>query len=188
MNAQLPEGKYEATITDQRFDETKTGKLQFVLGIDVEGELVGDRSEPLDAPKRRTIYRVIEGGDDASTQKLLDWFRSTAKHLGFDAGDRRLSDLDPNAPANRHHSFIGQTVVVKCRHESYNGSLQERWDVFQPRATTPINGEKMERLDALFGQLVGQHEDGAPAPALNDMSQEDFNREVSAVGDDEIPF
>jgi hypothetical protein len=188
MTAQLPEGKYEATITDQRFDETKTGKPQFILEIEVEAELVGDEPQPLDTPKRRTIYRCLEGKDDESTRKLLDWFRSTARHLGFDTAGRRLSDIDPDLAGARHYSFVGQTIVVKCRHTTYNGELHEQWDVHQPRTATPVNSEKMERLGALFTQIVDEREDDETVQSLSCMSQADVEREAAVAGDDDNPF
>ncbi|MEZ6069431.1 MAG: hypothetical protein R3C10_03970 [Pirellulales bacterium] len=76
---------------------------------------------------------------------------------------------------------------MKCWHNTYNDKLQAR-DVYQPRQSTPVNNEKMERLDALFGQLVNEHESDAPARPLSDMRQADVAREAAVVGDDEIPF
>ncbi|MEZ6069432.1 MAG: hypothetical protein R3C10_03975 [Pirellulales bacterium] len=106
MSVEFPEGRYLATVCAQWFDETKsTGKQQFCLEVEVQGELIGGKLHPATAPKRRTIYRVLEGNDDEA-RKLLDWFRSTMKHLGFDTAGRRLSDLDPDTAGERHHSFV----------------------------------------------------------------------------------
>ncbi|MEZ6073218.1 MAG: hypothetical protein R3C10_23850, partial [Pirellulales bacterium] len=166
MSVELPEGRYQATVCNQWFDETKTtGKQQFCLEIEVQAELVGGELKPIENPKRRTIYRCLEGNDYEGTSVLLDWFRSDLKYLGFDDLSRRLSDLDLDSANGCHHSFVGQEITVTCRHDTYNDKLQERWDVYQPRQSTPVDKEKMEWLDTMFDELIEEHEPDVPAQA-----------------------
>lgn len=157
-------GEYWGQVQSQQFGETSNGNPQFVLTVLVYASV--DPSAPDKTydciQNERSIFRTI-------TDKTAEWFWQDMDALGYQ-GDS-FSGLDPDNP--QHHSFVGQSILVRCEHEEYNGKMRERWSIGGRRALSvkPVEQGALRKLDALFGRKKAGGPAPAPAPARAPQAQ-----------------
>lgn len=147
------QGDYAAKVTDQAFgqadNEAKTAffalTVQPIAKLDLE---TGDRTSV--DPFNRTIRMFLSEKAAPHTIKKL-------RTLGFEG----VSFAELNPETDGHFSLVGQEVVVRCKHEEYQGKQQERWDFPGDGGAgiKPLDDKGMRKLDALFGKHL---KDGKP--------------------------
>jgi hypothetical protein len=161
-------GKYHARITDYGITEASTGTQQVFIAFDLigrfdpaSGQLVGCQ------PAERTYYKAI-------TPKTIDWVLSDLKTVGFDKDS--LKYLDPEVPGAVN--LFGKEIDVVCDHETYNGSLRERWSIQRERNRKKVGHHELSQLDVQFSdQLKKAFGDGKPSvapPVAANTSNESF--------------
>lgn len=150
MPAFYEQGDYAAKVTRQAFGQSDNEKktaffaltVQPAARIDME---TGDRTDVAKSYDRTIKMFLSEGAAPHTVKKL--------RALGFDGAS--FGDLNPDT--EDHFSFVGQEVVVRCKHEDYNGSPVEKWDFPQEGGgleNKPLDDKGMRRLDALFGKVL----------------------------------
>ena len=135
-------GLYKGKIVKWGLAESKAKKTpQIFYTILIESE-TDDKGAEYECPSNeRTVYRAL-------TESTVDWVLEELAKLGFSGTS--FAQLDPaHAQA---HDFTGTEVVVKCKHEEYNGKTQERFE-FQLGGGGPAQMEQSatKKLDSMFG-------------------------------------
>jgi hypothetical protein len=167
-----PEGAYVGEIMKQGFGETSNGNPQFFITCQVIG--YPDKNNPdnlVPFPSNvksyeRTIFRVIN-------EKTIDFAIEDLQQLGFEGTSFR--ELDPSSP--NHQSFVGNMVDLYCKHESYEGKVNERWQLSRPLGSLevkPLESTKLRQLDTLFGAALREKQRAAgktPKPATQTLAQ-----------------
>jgi hypothetical protein len=148
-----PEGAYVGEIIKQGFGETSKGNAQFFITCKVIG--YPDKQNPnnfLAFPQNvkqyeRTVFRVIN-------ENTIDFAIEDLQQLGFEGTSFR--ELDPASPS--HQSFVGNQVDLYCKHETYEGKLNERWQLSRPMSggleVKPLAADSLRKLDAMFGKAL----------------------------------
>jgi hypothetical protein len=184
MAAQIEAGKYHCRITRQALEEKErqvNGVVeyapQFVLGFEVLGAVSEDDPEMMDEGplegidnRNRTIWMIVTSNSAARTAAAL-------KALGFE-GDSEAFDPDHK----NHVSLVGKTVVLECRHDTYQGVKREKWDV-------PLNGVLMGNpagpvAKAALKSLLPRIGDAKPAAAKKPSGKS----KASQASGEEVPF
>jgi len=150
MSVYYEVGRYEGIVTDQGLTETKTGKPCFFLQFDVTADLLPDGTKLALPPAhsfQRSIYQVI-------TDKTIDFLMPDLERLGFSGN--KLSQLVPDSPGCQ--LFIGDEVLLYCKHETYEGKEREQWSFAREASeVVPLDSKKAKELDALFGKKMKDH-------------------------------
>lgn len=167
-------GTYKGKITKWGIAEsTKKKTPQAFFTVLIQGE-VDDKGEVYDCPSyERTVYRAI-------TENTVDFLIDDIGRLGFDLTS--FSQLNPDA-ANAI-DFRDKEVVVRCKHEEYEGKVRERFDFNFSRTVEQLDKAGVSKLDQLFGNRLKKGGGGgakpkaqptsAPAPAGKTV-EEEFN-------------
>lgn len=167
-------GDYACEVVNQGIGETKTGKPQFFLAFKVLR--YADNDERVEQQYDRTHYRVI-------TDNTIEWFIEDLKVLGFQRSGFRFLSLDMAG----HQSFVGQEVVMNCRHESYQGKEGERWNIAREGGALdikPLPDAKLRQLDAMFGShLKGVAKEEKPQTVAAGAARDDME-----INDSDVPF
>lgn len=120
---QTDPGMYWGTITEAVTSQAKTGTPQLVLTFEITHRQArtDEGSEELPSPIERRVYLFLSDGAWPISQEKL-------QALGFNG------DFDnPN--------FSAPQQWIQCKHETYNGSLHEKWEI-------PGGGGEVEKADA----------------------------------------
>ena len=171
-------GTYLAEVIGQGFNEAKTGTMQFCLRFVPKLLFASGEEHAVLQEYERTIFRPI-------TDKTLDWVLDDLAALGWQGN--KWSELDPQT--QNYHSFVGQEIKVKCLHEEYEGTMQERWQLFsEAREVVPVAPDKLRRLDDAFGRAIKEYRKGSPAATPPGITPAEVQTEVDAASDSDIPF
>jgi len=158
------EGFYSAEVIGQRMTETRNGNPQFELSIQPVSRIEGHAEFPLDEiGPTRCLYMVI-------TPKTGGWVLDGLRLIGFE-GDS-FSQLDNSLGGDNFHSFIGKTVRVLCRHETWEEVTREKWRISTYQfelAATAVSRQKIRELDALFGTQLN-----TPPPSGKSQSDDEI--------------
>jgi len=86
------------------------------------------------------------------TEKTIDFATKELRALGYDRDNFR--ELDQSAP--NAFPLIGCMATFYCKHESFQGSQREKWNIAAGGASEikPIDQAKARKLDALFGKAL----------------------------------
>lgn len=167
-------GDYVCEVVNQGLGETSNGNPQFFLTFKVLR--YADNDERVDQSYERTHYRAI-------TDKTIPYFCEDLKALGFQRSGFRFLSLDTAG----HQSFVGNEVVMNCRHESYQGKEGERWNIAREGGALdikPLPDAKLRQLDAMFGtHLKGMAKEEKPQPVAAGPARDDME-----VSDEDVPF
>lgn len=172
-------GKYLVEITDQGFNQAKTGTDQFVLRFKVLGKVdphnPGDYI-PEEVDYERTYYRAI-------TSNTLPYFKDDLAVLGYTG--HSLRELEKYTPG--FYDMRGRQVEMICTHEpDQTGTLRERWSLNVgggAMAIEPANPAQLRKLDALFGaQFKGSQPRAASPPPQQRQTA------PATITDDDVPF
>jgi hypothetical protein len=174
-------GSYMARVTTWGLSETKHKKTpQFFIRFKPLGKInPNDPTGPLmGCPDyERTIYRVI-------TQNTAQYVIEDLERLGYDKSSFKF--LDPAVEGA--HSFEGLEIQVRCDHEEYEGTLQERWNLDRdggPLEVPPLDSKRVRQLDAMFGKSLKGNGSKKSTPA---ESPGETTETVPADDDGGIPF
>lgn len=173
--------KYRAHVTHQQLGETSKSKPQFILTFMIDGEI--NPEDPDGAMwnvdnLERSYYKVIN-------EKTIKYLMEDLERLGFQGAS--FEQLDEKSPG--FHSFIGQSIVVVCKHGEYNGKPTEQFSLAgAPRKS--MAKEEVKKLDALFGaNLRGKFSKPAqaakPAETTTERPNESPGEEHPAEKSDE---
>lgn len=146
MAAHYDQGDHAATITKQEFGQSDNANQTpfFALTIQPTAKIDMETSDREDViGPVRTLRLFLSDKAAPHTIKKL-------RALGWDGSS--FGELNPDA--DDHHSFVGQEIVVRCKHEEYNGQPQEKWDFPQEGGLEikKLDDKGMRKLDALFGK------------------------------------
>lgn len=144
MGVYYPSGPYIGKVLEQNLGESKNkGTPQLVLKFQIINEvdrISGERLE-LERCEERWVYLYL-------TEKAMDMALKSLKALGYKRSS--LKYLDPNVDG--FQDLAGTEVELYCKHEEYEGDLNERWSISTPRETKPVDASSLRKLDALFGK------------------------------------
>lgn len=180
MSVYYSSGPYIGRVLEQNLGESKNkGTPQLVLKFQIINEvdrITGERLE-LERCEERWVYLHL-------TEKAMDMALKSLKALGYKRSS--LKYLDPNTDG--FQDLAGTEVELYCKHEEYEGDMNERWSVSTPRDTKPVDASSIRKLDALFGkglkELVANGDPKATGRVNNALEEA-----ASAVqGKDDIPF
>lgn len=146
------EGRYSCRVTEQGFQEAKTGKPMLVLKVQPQAKLVlgpeGNEPQFCTQTYDRTIRLVINN----ESEKQMEMMLKKLRHAGFTGTS--FGDLD----------LVGKDVECQCEYSDYEGKTYEQWDLCLPKLDQkplePLNTGTARKLDALFGRML---KDGATA-------------------------
>jgi uncharacterized protein (TIGR02996 family) len=133
---------YKGTIVKWGLSESKakkTPQVFFTVSIKCETD---DKGGEFDCPSyERTVWRAL-------TDNTVDYVVEELGKLGFTGSS--FAQLDPDHP--QAHDFLDQVVTVKCKHETYEGKINEKFE-FHLGGTGPKKMESgaAKKLDSLFG-------------------------------------
>lgn len=144
-------GLYAAKVVAQGFDVSKEKRTPFfwlayepLCLVNAEGDDIGQC-----ARDEREVRLYIT---DGTIENLLGKLR----YLGWNGSS--WSELEPGGS----HSFVGQEIIVECRHEQVNERVYERWELPGSRRQRSEAVQGVARkLDTLFGR---QTKAVAPTP------------------------
>jgi hypothetical protein len=141
-------GEYVANITDWGLGESRNKKTpQFIVRFRILGKI--NPNEPLGQlmqcpTDERTLYLYI-------TPKTKDMFERALGYLGYDRDSFRFL----NRNIDGAHDFLGKEINVRCEHEDYEGSINERWSLSIPSEIKPLDDMRIMELDSMFGKSGG---------------------------------
>lgn len=154
MAAHYDQGDYDVRITSQRFGTTESDNPFFAITFQPTAKIDMETGDRIDCggPVRTMRLFLSEKAAPHSIKKL--------RSLGWTGSS--FGDLNPES--GEHHSFVDQTVVVRCKHEEYKGQPQEKWDFPHDGGLEikPLDDKGMRKLDALLGKHL---KDGAKPKA-----------------------
>jgi len=141
-------GRYWGTITSQQLGESSNGNPQFILRFEVLGKInLADPEGELVAVTQnleRTIYRAI-------TDNSIDWILQDLEQLGFTGAS--FAELDPGNEV--FQDFSGQEIPIRCEHDTYQGTVREKWSIgVAPSAAKPLEPKAIRQLDSMFGKAL----------------------------------
>jgi uncharacterized protein (TIGR02996 family) len=163
---------YKGKITKWGIAESskkKTPQVFFTVSILAE---LDDKGEEFDCPSyERTIYRAV-------TENTVDFLIDDIGRLGFELTSfSQLNPDDPNAI-----DFTDKEVVVRCKHEEYEGKARERFDFNFARQVEQLDKAGVSKLDQLFGSRLKKGGAGKAKPAAKEKPapagktvEEEFN-------------
>jgi|SRR5580700_1124429 hypothetical protein len=182
-------GRYWGHVTANALGKNKKDNPQLVIRFEVRGGI--DPQDPDGALLNtgeiyeRTMYRVI-------TDKTVDWVKKDLQALGFEG--QGFADITDNC-------FAGKDLVFECKHEDYEGSTNERWQIAHGSGALevkPLEPAEIRKLDALFGSALKKDKpkpagravrptgNGAEKPADSDIMAETTSG--AARNNDDLPF
>jgi len=168
------EGAYRGTVIEQGFGQSKEKKTHFFfLKVKIEAD---ENGQPVEKSYERTVTRYI-------TEATVEYFAKDLKALGFEWRDS-FNDLHPAVPS--HHSFVGQSVDLYCKHEGE----YEKWQISRPmgggQQVEQLGSAEMRKLDNMFGRAMK----GGATPATPRSAPARQAQPVAAGGisDDDVPF
>jgi hypothetical protein len=147
-------GRYRGIVEDYGFYRSSAG--QHFPTVFIDFDLIGHydpKTGELGAcpPGTRTFWRAI-------TSKTYDWVLSVLKSVGYDRDE--LKYFNPEVPGAV--DLFGREIDVGCYHETYEGTVRERWEIGRAPRTKLTLGE-LEELDAQFGKTLERKSgDGLP--------------------------
>jgi hypothetical protein len=173
---------YICEIVNQGFVESKKGTPGFALVVIPRAEICPNTNQQIECPQyERQLTLWI-------TDKTAERVSAHLRSLGFEGGS--FAQLDPDRSG--HHSFIGQEVVLNCKHEVDQNDSSKVYDKFEfPFVGSAIDVENdskvASKLDALFGKtLKATAAQPKPQPQLQTVSSP--NQAFDEAVDDGIPF
>jgi uncharacterized protein (TIGR02996 family) len=149
-------GLYSGKIVKWGLAESSKKKTpQAFFTVLIENE-VDAQGETFDCPSyERTIYRAIT---DNTVDRLID----DIARLGVELSS--FSQLDPDSP--NAVTFEGREVQIKCKHETYEGKTNERFDFnFGGGGPAQMEATGVKKLDQLFGPRLKKAAAEKPRPA-----------------------
>lgn len=173
-----PPGNYLATITSQAMSASKEkGTPCLVLQFTVDKPL-GVAQPPMNVYERTMKLYITDG--------TLPHFLKKLGRLGFYG--QSFKQLDPEDEG--HHSFIGKTIEVYCKHdEKDDGRSFEEWDISTNSAgnieLAPLPSKALRDLDNRYGKQLKSMFGKNPQPldAANKQVEESFERDQAEVPD-----
>ncbi len=178
-------GRYWCVVTENAIGKNKKDNPQLVIRFQVKGGI--DPQDPDGALVNtgeiydRTMYRVI-------TDKTVDWVKKDLQALGFEGSG--FADITPNC-------FAGKELVFECRHEEYEGAVNEKWQIAHGSGSLevkPMEPAEIRKLDAMFGSAFKR---SAPTPRTRSATSEASRKTMEDAGavsmatktnGDDIPF
>lgn len=168
------EGPYMGEVLKQALGVTGEKETPtFILSVQITDRLDRDDNPVQVDQYERTIYMHLTEGTREFTLERL-------KVLGF--AKSSLKFLSPEVPG--HVNFVGQSVRLWCKHETYQGKTREKWNISTPREDkpiVPIKSTELSKLDALFGKGLREISAQQPAPARETVP-------ASAPVSNDVPF
>src|SRR4051812_30196758 len=143
---QFEPDKYRGAVRDYGVFKSPVGQQHLTVFVSFEvtgrydpstGEL-----EPC-SPETRTYEKAV-------TPKTVDWVLSDLKVIGYDKDGFKY--LDPEAPGSVN--LFGKEIDVVCEHETYEGSVRERWSIYREPARKRVAPGDLEQLDAQYGEKI----------------------------------
>lgn len=169
-------GEYVVVITDWGLSESRVKKTpQFVLKFRPLGKVnpndpTGDLMQcPGD---ERSLYLYI-------TQNTKDMFRKAMDYLGYNKESFKYLNRDVEGA----HDFLNKEINVRCEHEEYEGSVNERWNLCTSADIKPLDEMRIMELDSMFGKSGG-----SVKPKTNGSKKPAPARATAPKDDSEIPF
>jgi hypothetical protein len=156
MSTTYANGKYEAEILDQGFEESSTKHTPyFFLQLRILGRY--DAQDKLqECLNYERTYQQYLANDTG-----VDILKSDLKALGVEVTD--LTQLDPGCP--KFINLVGRKIDVVCKLETYQGAQRERWSIYRSRKK--LNLDSVRALNDRFGHLLRDGNGQAkPAPGV----------------------
>lgn len=177
MAAHYDQGDYDARITAQRFGTTETDKPFFAITFQPMAKIDMETGDRIDCggPVRTMRLFLSEAAAPHSIKKL--------RSLGW--GGSSFAEINPES--EEHHSFVEQTVVVRCKHEEYKGQPQEKWDFPHEGGLDikPLDDKGMRKLDALLGRHL---KETATKPKASPAKQATATAAAASGNGSKVPF
>lgn len=160
-------GKHMGRITKWGMGKTKNGNPQLFFSAEIIGKLNADGSLASCPQFERTVFRVI-------TDKTIEYIVEDLKNLGYP--HETFDQLDPSAP--NAHSFAGLQVPLTCKHDTYEGKTNEKWEFAFGGAgyqAVPLERRQVAELNATFGKFLrgGKTTPPASIPMAQVRQQQD---------------
>ena len=168
-------GKYVCEITAQKLTTSKNGNYQVVIQFEPRGfvEKDGSITDSTDGYERSMYMALTEKAAEITRDKLIT--------LGMRFSD--WAQVDESHP--ECCSLIGETVVLDCSHEEWEGKVRERWNTtYMPREIKSVDAEGASDVQAQFGHLL---ENMPPPPADEKVGAADKPRQRTPQAKAESP-
>jgi hypothetical protein len=150
-------GDYRGRIVDYGVYQSTVGQQHPTVFVtfDVIGRYDPGTDELGSCPPGTRTY------SKAITPKTIDWVLADLRAVGFDKDG--FTYLDPEVPGAVN--LFDREIDVVCDHESYDGSVRERWSIYREPARKRVARGDLEQLDAQFADKLRKAFGGAPQPA-----------------------
>ena len=93
------------------------------------------------ADEERSLYIYM-------TAKTKDQVGRAMEYLGYNRESFKFLNRDTEGA----HAFLGKEINVRCEHEEYEGSVQERWSLCTSAEIKPLHEMRVMELDSMFGK------------------------------------
>ena len=169
---QLKPGYYYGRLVEIGTDRSSKGTPCIYIVWEVTHQDVGGEWAPMQAERRTTRWWTNEKAESFTVDKLIA--------LGFNGDLDRPEFTGPNDPR--------KGITLECRHEEYQGKVQERWDTPAAQVErTPWKGDEKRTFKAKFQTRRAASQAptaGAPAPP---PARPQAEPDASPVRDEEVP-
>lgn len=176
-------GRYVGKLTKQQLGVTKNNNPQIVLSFTIIGQV--DLSDPdgdliTCQGYERSVFRVV-------TPKTIDWILDDLDALGFEGSS--FAELEPGTPG--FQDLTGKEVELSCDHETYEGTVREKWSIFSGEGSLnikPLEARDVRKLDAMFGKALKARRAGKPVGAAKGSEQPAVAGSVGSSDERDLPF
>lgn len=172
-------GTYLGRVVSQELGKSSKAKTpQVVIRFEILDELDA-MGEPCGLQYRgetRSVYLYLKEG------KSIEISLKALKLLGFSGTS--FGHLDPEN--GDFQDLSGTEAKLYCKHEEYEGEMQERWGISTPRDSQPLEASDLKKVDALFGRALKAQ--AAPEPQPEDPLNKALQEAASINANDESPF